>query len=116
MEEKLKQNNKPRGYPDPKVLLIALLMLFNIPIYVIDCKTGAFCTFLIAIYFVCAFTFSFHKKPMKAKEMVGFATQYATVQKRLLEDFEVPYAILDMNARIIWMNKQFAKVTGKDKA
>ena len=42
MEEKLKQNNKPRGYPDPKVLLIALLMLFNIPIYVIDCKTGAF--------------------------------------------------------------------------
>ena len=116
MEEKLKQNNKPRGYPDPKVLLIALLMLFNIPIYVIDCKTGAFCTFLIAIYFVCAFTFSSHKKPMKAKEMVGFATQYATVQKRLLEDFEVPYAILDMNARIIWMNKQFAKVTGKDKA
>ncbi|MCI9379276.1 MAG: DHH family phosphoesterase [Eubacterium sp.] len=116
MEEKLKQNNKPRGYPDPKVLLIALLMLFNIPIYVIDCKTGAFCTFLIAIYFVCAFTFPSHKKPMKAKEMVGFATQYATVQKRLLEDFEVPYAILDMNARIIWMNKQFAKVTGKDKA
>ena len=116
MEEKLKQNNKPRGYPDPKVLLIALLMLFNIPIYVIGCKTGAFCTFLIAIYFVCAFTFSSHKKPMKAKEMVGFATQYATVQKRLLEDFEVPYAILDMNARIIWMNKQFAKVTGKDKA
>lgn len=116
MEEKLKQNNKPRGYPDPKVLLIALLMFFNIPIYVIDCKTGAFCTFLIAIYFVCAFTFPSHKKPMKAKEMVGFATQYATVQKRLLEDFEVPYAILDMNARIIWMNKQFAKVTGKDKA
>lgn len=115
MEENAKSNNKPRGYPDLQVWVIALLMLADIPIYMLDSKTGAFCTILIVIYFVCAFTFASRKNPIKTKDMVGLAAQYASVQKRLLEDFEVPYAILDMNAKIIWMNQQFAKATGKER-
>jgi len=47
--------------------------------------------------------------------MIQFATQYATVQKEILDDFQVPYALLDMSGRILWMNGQFSKLTGKDK-
>ena len=115
MEEKSKSKSKPRGYPGSSVYITVFLLLCNIPVYFADCKMGALCTGLIIIYFVGSSALSSRKKPMIGKEMIGFASQYATVQKSLLEDFEVPYALLDMNAKVIWMNKQFAKVTGKDK-
>jgi c-di-AMP phosphodiesterase-like protein len=46
---------------------------------------------------------------------VNFATQYGTVQKQLLNDFEIPYALLDYNSRFLWMNEKFTEITGKDK-
>ena len=47
-------------------------------------------------------------------QMVKF-TQYGTVQKQLLNDFEIPYALLDYNSRFLWMNEKFTEITGKDK-
>lgn len=114
MEEKVKSKNKPRGYPGSQVYITALLLLCNIPVYFADRIAGALCTGLIVVYIVCAFTFAIRRKPMKAREKISFASQYATVQKSLLDDFEVPYALLDTNAKVIWMNKRFAKVVGKD--
>lgn len=56
-----------------------------------------------------------HNKPLLVQEMVNFATQYATVQKQLLYEFEVPYALIDYNGKILWLNEQFMELTGKDK-
>ena len=47
-------------------------------------------------------------KPRLANEVINFATQYATVQKRLLNEFEIPYALLDSTGKILWVNEQFA--------
>jgi len=46
---------------------------------------------------------------------VNCATRYGTVQKKLLSEFEVPYALVDYNAKIMWCNEQFMKVTEIDK-
>ena len=37
------------------------------------------------------------------------------VQKQLLNEFEIPYALVDYNAKFLWVNEQFTEVTGKDK-
>ena len=72
-------------------------------------------TAFLLVYFVCVLMVFLRNKPVLTREMINFATQYATVQKRLLNNFEVPYALLDVNGRILWLNKKFAKVTGKGK-
>lgn len=72
-------------------------------------------TAFLLVYFVCVLMVFLRNKPVLTREMINFATQYATVQKRLLNNFEVPYALLDVNGRILWMNKKFAEVTGKGK-
>ena len=54
-------------------------------------------------------------RPLLINELVNFATQYGTVQKQLLNDFEIPYALLDYNSRFLWMNEKFTEITGKDK-
>ena len=48
-------------------------------------------------------------------EVISFATQYGTVQKKLLNEFEIPYALLDYNSKILWMNESFSRITEKDK-
>lgn len=39
----------------------------------------------------------------------------AAQQKKLLEEFEIPYALLDHDGKILWLNQNFSEVTGKDK-
>ncbi|EKC46646.1 hypothetical protein LEA_19743, partial [human gut metagenome] len=48
-------------------------------------------------------------------ELVNFATQYGTVQKQLLNDFEIPYALLDYNSRFLWMNENLQRSQARTK-
>ena len=48
-------------------------------------------------------------------ELIDFATQYGTVQKRLLNEFEVPYAVMDATGKLLWMNRQFEALSEKNK-
>ncbi len=57
----------------------------------------------------------FYNKPVIINELVSFATQYGQVQKVLLREFEIPYAMLDDDGRIIWTNAAFEKVVHKEK-
>ena len=36
------------------------------------------------------------------------------MRKELLEELALPYAIMDTNGRMIWSNKVFSELTGKD--
>ena len=52
---------------------------------------------------------------MLVNELINFATQYGTVQKKLLNEFEIPYALLDYNGKVLWVNEKFTEITGKTK-
>ena len=49
-------------------------------------------------------------------EIIEFAAEYGTVQKELLKNFQLPYAVLDENGRFLWMNDTFSEKTGEDQA
>lgn len=72
-------------------------------------------TGFVVVYLVVVVVAGKRNKPLLVNELVNFATQYATVQKQLLNEFEVPYALLDYNARFLWVNEKFTEITGKDK-
>ena len=48
-------------------------------------------------------------------ELISFATQYGQVQKVLLRELELPYAILDDTGKIVWTNEAFEKIVHKEK-
>jgi c-di-AMP phosphodiesterase-like protein len=56
-----------------------------------------------------------YNKPVLLNELINFATQYGTVQKKLINEFEIPYALLDYNGKILWVNEKFTEMTGRDK-
>ena len=48
--------------------------------------------------------------------VLDFAMGYASVQKSILENLDVPYALITADGKFLWMNKEFEKTTGKDKS
>lgn len=98
----------------PLFLTIPLIGI-NIFIYFDSYTLGAVFSGFVAVYFVVMLVAYLHNKPCLVDEMINFATQYGTVQKELLNEFEIPYALVDYNAKILWVNKQFTELTGKDK-
>ena len=65
------------------------------------------------VYAVLAVAIYKGNKKRLSDEIIGFAVQYGTVQSRLLRNFQVPYAILDGEGKVFWMNDKFKVLTGK---
>lgn len=70
--------------------------------------------FVVIYFIVVVFAYNFNK-PVLINELINFATQYGTVQKKLINELEIPYALLDYNGKILWVNEMFTEITGKDK-
>ncbi len=114
MKEKIKLRGPLKSYMRWPIILTILLAVMNVMIYLVDVKAGAIATGFTAVYLAVAILLYFHKRPLILNELISFATQYGQVQKNLLRDFVIPYALLDADGRLLWMNEEFMAVTGKD--
>ena len=105
--KKVKFKGPLRTYMIWPLFLTILLVICNVVVYVMDRRAGYVMSGGILIYLVIALILFFRNKHAVVNDMVSFATQYGQVQKQLLRDLEVPYALLDEDGRIIWTNEAF---------
>ena len=110
----IKLKGKLRRYNWPLYLTIVLILM-DVAMYAQDIQMGAEFSGFIVLYVIIVLISNRRNRPLLINELVNFATQYGTVQKQLLNDFEIPYALLDYNSRFLWMNEKFTEITGKDK-
>ena len=94
--------------------LTILLIALNVLVYMIDCKAGLVVTLGTLIYAACAVGILLYHRPQMFNDLIAFASQYEVLEKRVLEDLALPYAVMDMEGRMIWSNKEFSELTGKD--
>lgn len=113
MKHNLKLTGRLRNYLILPIFLTILLVILNIPIYFVNQEAGVMVSGFLVVYVVCMFASFLRNQPVLVKEVINFATQYSTVQKKLLNEFEIPYALLDINGKILWMNNKFGKSPGK---
>lgn len=111
----IKLKGKLRRYLNWPLYLTIVLILMDVAMYAQDIQMGAEFSGFIVLYVIIVLISNRRNRPLLINELVNFATQYGTVQKQLLNDFEIPYALLDYNSRFLWMNKKFTEITGKDK-
>lgn len=111
----IKLKGKLRRYLNWPLYLTIVLILMDIAMYAQNIQMGAEFSGFIVLYVIIVLISNRRSRPLLINELVNFATQYGTVQKQLLNDFEIPYALLDYNSRFLWMNEKFTEITGKDK-
>jgi c-di-AMP phosphodiesterase-like protein len=115
MKNNIRFRGKLRSYLYGPLALTVLLVVMNIPLYFYDVRCGAVFSGFTVVYSVVEVVTYCHAKPRLVNEIINYATQYATVQKKLLNEFEIPYALLDYNGKILWVNEAFTALTGADR-
>ena len=80
----------------------------------VSVKAGILATLGIVVYIVAALLLTRFHRPLILNDLIAFANQYESLEKRLLDDLALPYAIMDTNGRMIWSNKVFAELPGKN--
>lgn len=115
MNGKIKMKGQLKIYMQFPILLGTLLIIMNIAVFTVSVKAGALVSVFVAAYILIVVFLYFHSRAGIMNELISFATQYGQVQKTLLNEFAVPYALLDYNGKILWMNEAFSTLTGKNK-
>ena len=115
MDGKIKIKGHLKFYMQWPVILSILLIVMDVLVFSVSVKAGTLVSVFLAAYILVVVFLYFHSKTMIMNELISFATQYGQVQKTLLNEFAVPYALLDYNGKILWMNEAFSTLTGKNK-
>ena len=114
MKEKLKFRGPLKHYMRTPMYLAVLLLGLNILVYMVNIRAGLLVSLGLAVYILIVLLIYFYHKPMILNDLVAFTTQYNALEKRMLEDLALPFAIIDTNGRMIWSNRLFASLVGKD--
>lgn len=115
MSKKIKLKGRLRTLLQASLVLGILLIGVNLLVYVIDYRAGLVLTAFVVFYFAVLIALLLYNKPIIINELVSFATQYGQIQKKLLRELELPHVLLDENGKVIWANRAFERLIGREK-
>lgn len=115
MRKHIKLKGRIKTHLQFSIYLGVLLCAVNLAIYMVDLRAGALLSCFALFYFIVTLTLFFYNKPVIMNELISFATEYGQIQRKLLRDLELPYALLDDTGKVIWTNSAFELVTGQPK-
>lgn len=119
MKKHIKLKGRIKMFMQFSIYLGILLCAVDIAIFLLNYHAGILSICFTIFYFAITLSLYFYNKPIIMNEMISFATEYGQIQRRLLRDLDLPYALLDDGGRIIWSNIAFetaihqTKVTNK---
>ncbi|MCD8153322.1 MAG: DHH family phosphoesterase [Clostridiales bacterium] len=93
--------------------LSVFMILLNIPVYMADLRAGLVVSAGTVLYILIALLILRMHRSVILNDMIAFANQYDAVEKQMLEELALPYAIMDAGGRMIWSNQLFSRITGK---
>ena len=108
----IKFKGKLKNYLNWPMYLTIVLIFMDAGLFWFSRKAGIAGVVFTVVYFVIELFLYYYNKPHLANEIINYATRYAMVQRRLLNEFEVPYALLDYMGKILWVNEEFAALAG----
>ena len=98
----------------PLALIILWAVMVILLFLLCGSRAGTVGFLFMLVYLAVAVILYTRSRPELANHMISFATEYGQVQKKLLSEFPLPYAILDTDGNVLWMNEEFLSLAGKD--
>lgn len=104
-----------KTYLNFTVYLGLLLCAVAAAVCLIDYRAGGIVAVFTLFYLSITLYLNFYNKPVIMNELISFATEYGQIQRKLLKELEIPYAMLDDGGKIIWMNQAFENTVHQKK-
>lgn len=93
---------------------VVFFAIVNLVMYFFDLRAAVIFSGALLIYLLSLIIFILTKRSFFTKNIIEFASGYAQMQKRMMDDLMVPYGLLDENGKIIWLNNAFAGIVTKE--
>ncbi|MBQ5933071.1 MAG: DHH family phosphoesterase [Lachnospiraceae bacterium] len=87
--------------------LAVILIIMNIYVYFLDTNAGRVVTLFLTVYLAGVVVFILIKREQINEQLVRFGASYGQVQKNLIKEMAVPYALLDGDGRLLSANNEF---------
>lgn len=115
MKKRIKLKGRIKTYLQFCIYLGVLLCIVDVALFVIDLRAGVLLAGYILFYFAIVLSLYFYNKPVIMNELVSFATEYGQIQRKLLRELDLPYALLDDSGKVIWTNAAFETIVHQPK-
>lgn len=112
-KKKIQYSGKLKSYMQWPMIMIVFLIVMNILVLFINAKAGFVVSVFSLVYIAMALLMYLRHKPSILNELISFSAQYDQIQRTILKEFAIPYAMLDDEGKVLWMNDLFREVTGK---
>lgn len=112
MKRQVKLRGAIRLYLSWPIFLTILLICMDLSILTVSKTAAVIVAIFVVVYAAVAFVLYFWKKPLILEEMVRFAAGYSDMQKKMLGEMAIPYAVTDREGTILWANNEFLDLEG----
>ena len=109
-EKILKQ--KIRWYLLTPMILTVMLVGMVAVLYVHDRQSGVIAGIAVTIFLLCEIVLYIVMKTAIMPVVFRFALEQGQIQKELLKELDIPYALLDTDGKILWGNAKFVEDIG----
>ena len=115
MKKRIRLKGRIKTFIQFGIYLGVLLCGVDAAMVLIDVRAGLLLAGYLAVYFAITLSLYFYNKPIIMNELVSFATEYGQIQRKLLREMDLPYALLDDSGKVIWTNLAFEAVIHQPK-
>lgn len=116
MKRGIKFRGALRIYLTWPYLLAVLLLLMDIQIYLINRKAGVIGGLYLVAYVLIAVLIVKGGKKKIRRDLIEFAQNYGQMQRSMLTELNIPYAVLSEDGQLLWGNEKFLEVAVSKKA
>ena len=111
MEKKirLKMGYILRGYRLFPIVFGIIIVALTVVLFFIDTKAGLCGVAALVAYLIALLIFQLINNKRLLNGMVGFIQGFENVERALVDDFPIPYAVTDSNGIVILSNKKFGR-------
>lgn len=115
LKQSVKIAGQLKSYMQWPVYTSIFLCILNISLYFIDITSATIMTIFMIAYITLVILLIFYYRPAILHDMIEFACGYSQVQRTLIRELSVPYALLDDGGKVLWFNDAMLLLTDKNK-
>lgn len=116
MKETIKIKGQLKFYLSWPLLLSLFLIVGNLGVAAVSRAGGLVLMPFTLCYVAIAVWIYLYRRKRVLGGLVEFSAEYAWIQKQLLSDMAVPYALADEDGRLLWSNDAFREILNEKKA
>lgn len=115
MKENMKVRGQLKWYLAWPLLLSLFLMFANVAVLLVSWQAACMMLPFTITYIAMSAWLRVYSCKRVLGGLVEFSAEYAWIQKQLLTEMALPYALADDDGRIVWMNQAFQEIIALEK-